>query len=207
MLPVMGSKCHGRGRYPGLEEKRGQGTGLAPYTASGLGFRESVVAGQGTGRSVCGYVCSVRVMSYSLRPHGLQPTRVLCPWDFPGRVLTGTGCHFPLLQGISPTQGSNPHLLHLLYWQEDSLPLVPPGQPCGYAGRVLFQTGGKQRTNCFYGRTAWVCVYMCTHAHMHATNHKQLCIPTTFKNKSCDLGHMGTYGDQSLKAPLVTFQH
>ena len=27
-------------------------------------------------------------MSDSLRPHGLQPTRLLCPWDFPGkRVL------------------------------------------------------------------------------------------------------------------------
>ena len=34
----------------------------------------------------------------------------------------GSGCHF-LLQGIFPTQGSNPHLLHLLHWQEDSLPL------------------------------------------------------------------------------------
>ena len=27
------------------------------------------------------------VMSYSLQPHGLQPTRPLCPWDFPGKVL------------------------------------------------------------------------------------------------------------------------
>ena len=25
-------------------------------------------------------------------PHGLQPTRLLCPWDFPGRS-TGVGCH------------------------------------------------------------------------------------------------------------------
>ena len=32
------------------------------------------------------------------------------------------GCHF-LLQGIFLTQGSNPHLLCLLYWQADSLPL------------------------------------------------------------------------------------
>ena len=31
-------------------------------------------------------------------------------------------CHF-LLQGIFPTQGLNPHLLCLLLWQEDSLPL------------------------------------------------------------------------------------
>ena len=41
----------------------------------------------------------------SLQPHGLQSTRVLCPWDFPGKD-TGVGCHF-LLQGIFPTQGSN----------------------------------------------------------------------------------------------------
>ena len=25
------------------------------------------------------------VMSDSFRPHGLQPTRLLCPWDFPGK--------------------------------------------------------------------------------------------------------------------------
>ena len=43
-------------------------------------------------------------------PHGLQPTRFLCPWDFPGKN-TGVDCHF-LLQGIFPTQGSNLCLLH-----------------------------------------------------------------------------------------------
>ena len=32
------------------------------------------------------------VVSDSLRPHGLQPTRLLCPWDFPGKS-TGVGCH------------------------------------------------------------------------------------------------------------------
>ena len=31
-------------------------------------------------------------MSDSLRPHGLQPTRLLCPWDFPGKS-TGVGGH------------------------------------------------------------------------------------------------------------------
>ena len=46
----------------------------------------------------------------SLRPHGLQPTRFLCPWDFPGKDI-GVGCHF-LLQGIFPTQGWSPGLLH-----------------------------------------------------------------------------------------------
>ena len=32
------------------------------------------------------------VMSDSSRPHGLQPTRLLHPWDFPGKS-TGVGCH------------------------------------------------------------------------------------------------------------------
>ena len=43
----------------------------------------------------------------------------LYPWDFPGRN-TGVGCHF-LLQGIFPSQGSNPCLLH---WQAESLLLA-----------------------------------------------------------------------------------
>ena len=34
-----------------------------------------------------------------------------------------------LLHGIVPTQGSNPHLLHLLHWQAGSLPLAPPQNP------------------------------------------------------------------------------
>ena len=49
------------------------------------------------------------VVSDSLQPYGLQPTRLLCPWDFQGKN-TRVGCHF-LLQGIFPTQGSNPGLL------------------------------------------------------------------------------------------------
>ena len=35
---------------------------------------------------------SCSVMSNSSWPHGLQPTRLLHPWDFPGKS-TGVGCH------------------------------------------------------------------------------------------------------------------
>ena len=45
-----------------------------------------------------------------LQPHALWSSRLLCPWDSPGKN-TGVGCHF-LLQRIFPTQGLNPGLLH-----------------------------------------------------------------------------------------------
>ena len=44
------------------------------------------------------------------RPHGLQPTRLQCPQNSPGKTA-GVGCHF-LLQGIFPTQGLKLHLLY-----------------------------------------------------------------------------------------------
>ena len=59
---------------------------------------------------------------------GPQPTRLLYARDFPG-INTAVGCH-TLLQGIFPTQGSNPHLSHLLHWQAGSLPLAPPVKAC-----------------------------------------------------------------------------
>ena len=77
-------------------------------------------------------------MPDSLWPHGLQPTRLLCPWDFPGKD-TGVGCHF-LLQGIFPTQGSNLGLLHcrqILYW------LSYKGSP-KYFFELLFGWGGAR---------------------------------------------------------------
>ena len=53
-------------------------------------------------------VLSFSIVSTSLWPHALQPTRLPCPWDFPGKN-TGAGCHF-LLQGIFLTLGSKLHL-------------------------------------------------------------------------------------------------
>ena len=53
--------------------------------------------------SIYNYCVSRSVVPDSLQPHGLQPTRLLCPWDFPGKD-TGVGCHF-FAQGIFPTKG------------------------------------------------------------------------------------------------------
>ena len=59
---------------------------------------------------VC-FCCLVTKSCLSLQPHGLFPTRLLCPWDFPGKH-PGRGCNF-LLLGIFPYQGWNSYLL---YW-------------------------------------------------------------------------------------------
>ena len=53
--------------------------------------------------------CLVTESCPTLWPHGLQPARLLRPWDFQGKN-TGVGCRF-LLQKTFLTQGSNLHLL------------------------------------------------------------------------------------------------
>ena len=63
-------------------------------------------------------------VSNSVWPHG--PTRLLCPWDSPGKN-TGVGC-LSLLQGIFLNHGPNACLLHLLHWEVNSLPLAPLGK-------------------------------------------------------------------------------
>ena len=147
---------------PRVRRKERSGHWLTSYMALGLGFQESVAAGQETGRSVCGYVRSVARLCPNLcSPMDCSPPGSSAHGLSQARIQTGMGCHISFLQGVSLTQRSNPHPLHLLYWQEGSLPVLPPRQPCGYVGRVLFQTEGKQRTNCFYSRTAWVCVCVC----------------------------------------------
>ena len=52
-------------------------------------------------------------MSDSLQPHGLEPSRLLCPWNYPHMILEWA-CPSP---GYLSTQWSDQHLLH---WQADS---------------------------------------------------------------------------------------
>ena len=66
-------------------------------------------------------VCQVTsVMSDSLQHYGLRSTRLLCPWDSPGKN-TRVGC--ALFQGNLPS----PRIKRLLHWPVGSLPLAPPG--------------------------------------------------------------------------------
>ena len=62
------------------------------------------------------FVVVAKLCPTLLRPHGLWPVRLFCPWDFLGKN-TGVSCHF-LLQGIFPTQGSNLNLLCLLHCRQ-----------------------------------------------------------------------------------------
>ena len=71
-------------------------------------------------------VLSHSVISDSLRPRGLWPTRLLCPWDSLGKNA-GVGCHF-LLQGIFLTQGTN---LGLLHWRQNLYRLSHQESPRG----------------------------------------------------------------------------
>ena len=67
------------------------------------------------------------VVSDSLWPHGLQPARLLCPWDSPGKN-TGVGCH-ALLQGILPNPGIEPKSPASPALQEDFSRAEPWGSP------------------------------------------------------------------------------
>ena len=83
------------------------------------------------------HVCSV--MSDSSQPPGLQPTRLLCPWNFPHKNRP-EGCHV-FLRCSSPS-GPGPHLLRLLHWwQGYPLSLWHLGNPVqGFAVAQFFKT-------------------------------------------------------------------
>ena len=100
-IPSASPLCWGAGVFPG-------GRRNGAWRETGRGQLSQVIVT---------VLCSV--VSDSLQPPGLQPTRPLCPWDSPGKN-TGVGCH-ALLQSIFPTQGWNSSLIHLLHWRAGSL--------------------------------------------------------------------------------------
>ena len=74
--------------------------------------------------------------SCSVVPNSLRPSRLYSPRSSPGQN-TGVGS-LSHLQGILPTQGSNPRLPHL---QTDSVPAEPP--EVFVALDTLFSSGGQ----------------------------------------------------------------
>ena len=71
-------------------------------------------------------VLSFSVVSESLQPHGLELTRLLCPWDFPGKN-TGVDCHF-LLQDL-PNPGIETVSLTSPTLAGEFFTTVPPKKP------------------------------------------------------------------------------
>ena len=66
----------------------------------------------------------VKLHSDALRPQGLQPTRLLCPWDFPGKS-TGVGCHRLILNMLLLHNKASPSL------RLEQYPLIPGGSRTG----------------------------------------------------------------------------
>ena len=65
----------------------------------------------------------VSILSDSVRPHRQQPTRLLCPWDSPGKN-TGVGCHF-LLQCMKVKSESK--VAQSCWTPSDPMDCSPPG--------------------------------------------------------------------------------
>ena len=94
------------------------------------------------------FVYSLNCVSLFCDPRDCSPSDS----SVPGILQTGIlelGCHF-LLQGIFPTQGSNPNLLHQ---QADSLPLSHLGSPLTWGSEPNWTSGkaGATETNRLQG--------------------------------------------------------
>jgi len=95
------------------------------------------------------------VVSNSSQPHGVQPTRLLDPWDFPGKS-TGVGCHF-LLQGMKVKSESE--VTQLCLTLSDPMDCSPPGSSvhgifqarvlewCHFTGMTLCQIQATLKQN------------------------------------------------------------
>ena len=99
----------------------------------GFHFCRSTKSPAFPGDCVCVIHVSHSVVFNSLRPQGLYPSGLLCPWNSPGKN-TGVNCH-SLLQGILLTQESKSGFLNcsqILYH------LNRQGSPSGFRWGVLF---------------------------------------------------------------------
>ena len=113
-----------------------------------------------------GCVLSCSVVSSSLQSFGPQPTRLLCPWTFPGKNI-GVGCHFLLLR-IFLTQGSNLHLLCLLHCRQilDLLSLRKRSF-CIYTQEKELNSPQTTYIHIRVGMHVYVCMYIWSGGYLH----------------------------------------
>ena len=101
---------------------------------------------------MCVYVCAR--LCWNLQVHGLQPTRLLCPWDSPGKN-TQAGCHF-LLQGNLPYPGTELASLASPALAGAVFTTVPPGKPRLLFRTTPYSTRPVKSIQKFFGRNASV---------------------------------------------------
>ena len=89
------------------------------------------------GTNLLGMCVSHSVVSDSLRPHGLQPTRLLCPWGF-SRQEYSSGLPHSLPGGL-PNPGVKARSPTL---QAHSSPPEPPGEP-----KDLIRREGREQSS------------------------------------------------------------
>ena len=126
-------------------------------------------------------LCSVTsVVSYSVRPHRWQPTRLPHPWDSPGKN-NGVGCHF-LLQCMKVKSESE---------VAQSCPTLSDPMDCSLIGssvhgifqaRVLEWVPFVSR-----GRYSGFCLEQC---HFHSLASPVLSLWERGQCSSCILGHL-----------------
>ena len=120
-------------------------------------------------------------VSKYLQPHELEPTRLLYPWNFPGKN-TGVASHFLFQVSPQPRDWLKPLLLHILHWQTDSLPLASPGKfmhmyVCMYVDKTMAPHSSPlahSRTLLTWlssssSSSMYVCMYVCLCIHIWIT--------------------------------------
>ena len=127
-------------------------------------------------------------MSDYVRPHRWQPTRLLCPWDFPGKN-TGVDCHL-LLQCIKVKSLSRVQLL-ATPWTAAPRLLCPwdfPGKSTGVGCHCLLPGISMPISHCVPAHP------IILHLHVFGVNpsawnspplYKSLFHSTSIKVKSC----------------------
>ena len=104
--------------------------------------------------------CSV--VSNPQRPHGLQPSRLLCPWDFPGKS-TGVGCQHTYIKSYKYFTSSGRPVSSLLWHR------WPRTRKILFLG--ILSVGSLKIINCLFQGMVWT---LKTHALLKADSPKPI---------------------------------
>ena len=128
------------------------------------------------------------VVSDSQRPHGLQPTRLLQPWDSPGKS-TGVGCHCLLRHITWPPFNFYAlfifvHRVPFFYniLEESPSPFIVRGPRSFWSS--LHPTCVRKKTDIYYLLKEWIKCYLPCEAFSHVLGWNLFfyCLPKTFRS-------------------------